>query len=795
MLGCNVLDWLSGLAALRTAMHLSERAAHVLKTVAGLRFRSLCQRITATHAVLLAIVVAILVSLSSSGLDRFAEASARRDLAANARVFDEILAGRALQMGDLADALAHDLSFRKALAAGDIMTIAKGLESAQLGSSNNKAFVLKLGGEILATDEAFLPDAKNLLVRVKAGASRGLIAQPDGFAQAVVVPIEVPDLLGWLVITRPLDGTELERLTELAAIPIEARLAESTSQPAWLPAVRIGGAIEHGQSERFLYHASELEALEEGISPRLLLRYSLAHSNATYAGLNWLYLAFALGGVGLSLFLSWRVARGLSERLYQLDEATRMISQGHEVALAIDTYDEIGRLAQSFTTMAAAIKDRERQITHLGLHDGLTGLPNRKLFNEQLANVLSRRRDGEQVMCAYVDLDDFKIVNDTLGHPAGDALLRMLADHVREDLSDALIARLGGDEFAIFVDGIGADGSLVRVAERLMQAFSRTLVINGQHARCGASIGIAVAPNDGNDVDTLIKNADLALYRAKYEGKDAYHFFESSLDEAARTRRQLEIDLRKAITSGGFELKFQPLYCVAERSLTGFEALIRWNHPDRGQIKPEAFIALAEETGLIVPIGEWVIREACHHASTWPDGLTVSVNVSPKQFAASGLSSAILQALSSSGLAPHRLELEITERTFSADIDATLATLNRLRSIGVRIALDDFGTGYLSLSCLKSFPFDKLKIDRSFVEDLGTSVTGHAIIRAITTLADALGMETLAEGVEDHEQLEVLAREGCRHVQGYLFSKPVSAAEVANLVDGGEPSTGRRFGR
>ena len=294
-----------------------------------------------------------------------------------------------------------------------------------------------------------------------------------------------------------------------------------------------------------------------------------------------------------------------------------------------------------------------------------------------------------------------------------------------------------------------------------------------------------MAPTDGEDGITLMKNADLALYRAKHEGKSTYHFFEPALDEAARQRRQTELDLRAAIKEGGFELHFQPLYSLAERRLTGFEALIRWNHPTRGRVSPAEFIPLAEETGLIIPIGEWVMREACSQASGWPADVSVAVNVSPKQFSATGIASTVMSALAASGLSPNRLELEITESIFIADVEATLATLHSLRNLGVKIALDDFGTGYSSLSYLRSFPFDKVKIDKSFVEDLGTSSNGHAVIRAITTLAAALGMETLAEGVEDIAQFEVLEREGCQNIQGYLFSRPVAADAVAGLLRDG----------
>ncbi|WP_349514140.1 EAL domain-containing protein [Erythrobacter sp. NFXS35] len=759
--------------------------AKALNRLAKLRFGSLRARIAVLYASLFAVVLALVVTLAGSGLSRFAETSAARDLAANARVFDEILAARARQMGDQAGVLARDFGFREAVATGDAPTIASALSSLQSRVRSDAAFVLTLDGEVLAADASAAPAAADLWARLDAGETRGIIKGKDGLALAAAAPIEAPDLIGWLVIAQPLDRAELDRLVELAPIALEAQVVEASRQPGWLQAANTGDVFERQEGERLLYHVSDLTVLQEGVAPRLVLSHSLTETLAAYSGLKWLLAALAVGGIVLVLGLSWRVAHSVTQPLQQLDAATRLIGEGREVVLSITTDDEIGRLASSFNHMATAIEERERQIIHVGLHDGLTGLPNRKLFTEQLANTLARRRDGEQVMIAYVDLDDFKMVNDTLGHPAGDTLLRAVADHLREDHPDALIARLGGDEFAILVDGIAEGDSLGGIADALQRCFGRSMTINGQAATCGASIGIAMAPGDGNDGVTLMKNADLALYRAKHEGKSTYHFFEPSLDDAARRRRQLEIDLRSAIRDGEFELHFQPLYCVAERRLTGFEALIRWNHPTRGQVSPVDFIPLAEETGLIIPIGEWVIREACHHASTWPDDVSVAVNVSPKQFTATGLASTILQALAASRLPPQRLELEITESIFIADIDATLTTLHSLRNLGVRIALDDFGTGYSSLSYLRSFPFDKVKIDRSFVEDLGTNGNGHAIIRAITTLADALGMETLAEGVEEIAQFEVLEREGCRHIQGFLFSRPVPAIAVAGLLSDG----------
>ncbi len=764
-------------------------ARKLLAWLSGFRLDTLSARIALLYAALFALVLGLVVTLAVGGLSRFGEASAARDLAANARVFDEILAARARQMGDQADVLARDFGFREAVATGDAPTIASALSSLETRVRADGAFVLTLDGEVLAADSTGMPAPETLRKRLEDGSKRGIIASgtsaDGGLALAAAAPIEAPDLIGWLVIAQPLDRAELDRLVELAPISLEASVVEATRQPRWLRNARADAVFEREETERLLYHVSDLAVLQDGIAPRLVLRHSLEQSLAAYASLKWWLIVLAAGGIVLVLGLSWKVARSVTEPLHQLDEATRLIGEGREVSLAIRTGDEIGRLAQSFNQMVAAIDERERRIIHVGLHDGLTGLPNRKLFTEQLVNVLARRRTGEQVMIAYVDLDDFKMVNDTLGHPAGDALLRLVADHLREDLPDALIARLGGDEFAILIDGIADKASLGNIADSLQRSFDRPLSINGQHASCGASIGIAMAPGDGEDGITLMKNADLALYRAKHEGKSTYHFFEPALDEAARQRRQLELDLRAAIREGGFELNFQPLYSLAEKRLTGFEALIRWNHPTRGRVSPAEFIPLAEETGLIIPIGEWVLREACHQACTWPADVTVAVNVSPKQFAATGIAATVLSALSASGLSPHRLELEITESIFIADVDMTLATLHSLRNIGVKIALDDFGTGYSSLSYLRSFPFDKVKIDRSFVEDLGTSSNGHAMIRAITTLANALGMETLAEGVEDIAQFEVLEREGCQNIQGYLFSRPVAADAVAGLLRDG----------
>jgi len=746
----------------------------------ALRFGSLKLRIAVLYAGLFALVLAATALIADQGLSRFGENSAARDMEANARVFDEILTLRASQMRGSADVLARDFGFREAVATGDGATIGSALESLKSRSRSDAAFVVGLDGSLVAAGDARIGSTEAMWSALDEGRQRGIIPVGGQLSLAAASPIMSPDLTGWLVLAQPLDRAELDRLVQLAAIELDARVELAGDLPEWMRLATNGEVFERTTDERFLYQVSSVPALQEGLEPRLVLRHSLSRSLAQYSSLQYLLAALALGGIILVVGLSWRVARTVTGPLQKLDEATRLIAEGRDVDLATGSDDEIGRLATSFNVMVAAIEERERKIMHVGLHDDLTGLPNRKFFLEQLDQALPRLKDGDRVMVVYVDLDDFKLVNDTLGHPAGDALLRDIAAHLEACLPEALIARLSGDEFVLMLAIPPGASSLAAVAERISACFERKVTIDGQQAECTASLGIAMAPGDGRDAATLMKNADLALYRAKSEGKSTYHFFEPELDELARKRRQTELDMRTAIREGGFVLNFQPLYDMAEEELKGFEALIRWPHPERGLIGPMDFIPLAEETGLIIPIGDWVLREACRQAAQWPGEVSVAVNISPKQFAAPNLAQTILQALSSSGLAPSRLELEITESIFISDIERTLSTLHNLRSLGVRIALDDFGTGYSSLSYLRSFPFDKVKIDRSFVKDLGTG-NAHAIIRAITTLADALGMDTLAEGVESDEQFDILKREGCQYIQGYLFGRPMAGDAVFEL--------------
>jgi diguanylate cyclase (GGDEF)-like protein len=757
---------------------MTSRAALVRR----FRFKSLKLRMAVAYVGLFAVILALVLLLAGNGIARFGENSATRDLAANARVFDEIIRLRAQQMRGSADVLSRDFGFREAVATADASTIESALLSLRERSRSDAAFVVGLDGSIVGSSEAALPPVAALWDALDGGQSHGIVEIGDKLALAAASPIEAPDTIGWLVVAQPLDSAEMQRLSKLAAVDISARVVRARRLPPELGALAHGRVVESGDGERILHHVSALPALQQGLRPRLVLDHSLSEALEEYSGLQWLLAALAAAGLTLVVIMSWRVARTITRPLSALDEATRRLGEGRDAKVAVTSDDEIGRLGASFNAMVDAIAERERQITHVALHDGLTNLPNRKLFIEQLDQALARRRGDTRLMVVYVDLDDFKVVNDTLGHPAGDALLRDVAGHLQHILDDAIVARLGGDEFAILFGDLPPTENLAALADKLQDCFDRAIRIDGQQVDASASMGIAVAPGDGLDGTTLMKNADLALYRAKRDGKATYHFFEPSLDEQARHRRQMELDLRLAIRDGGFELYFQPLYSMHEERLKAFEALIRWPHAEAGMISPVEFIPLAEETGLIIQIGEWVIREACRQAASWPGDLSVAVNISPKQFTSPNLASVVLSALASSGLPAHRLELEITESIFIANVEKTLDALHSLRALGVRIALDDFGTGYSSLSYLRSFPFDKLKIDQSFVRDLTQGGNANAVIRAITTLADALGMETLAEGVEDEAQAEILRQEGCHQIQGYLLSKPIDARAVQAYI-------------
>ncbi|WP_407115948.1 EAL domain-containing protein [Bradyrhizobium sp. LMG 9283] len=427
----------------------------------------------------------------------------------------------------------------------------------------------------------------------------------------------------------------------------------------------------------------------------------------------------------------------------------------------------------------------EAKITHMAQHDALTDLPNRVLLRERMEHAIAVTRNGGlDLAVLMLDLDRFKEVNDTLGHPAGDALLRAVAARLRECVTEtALIARLGGDEFAVIDYVTNPAVEAAALAENVRKALCEPFDLGDHRVTVGTSIGIAIAPRDGNDSDVILKSADLALYSAKSGGRGAFRFFEPELDQLMHARRNLEREMRDALAGRQFELHYQPFVSPATGKTCGFEALLRWHHPQRGLVLPGEFIPLAEETGLIVPLGEWVLRTACAEAAKWPTDLRIAINLSPAQFRSKELVPVIVGALASSGVAPHRLELEVTETVIMHDSEAVFSALAQLRELGVRIALDDFGTGYSSLSFLQRFSFDKIKIDRSFVNELSSvRVEAHHLARAVVRFAVSLGKTTTAEGVETKEQLDILREEGCAETQGYYFSRPMPASDIPRML-------------
>jgi diguanylate cyclase (GGDEF)-like protein len=425
----------------------------------------------------------------------------------------------------------------------------------------------------------------------------------------------------------------------------------------------------------------------------------------------------------------------------------------------------------------------EKQIAHLAHYDALTDLPNRVLFRELLEREIERAKRGEQLAVLYIDLDEFKSVNDSLGHPVGDELLKTVASRLQSCIRETdFVARLGGDEFAIVQTGVKQPSDVVELVKRIYDTIREPSECLGHQVTTDASIGIALAPHDGSDLNQLLKSADLAMYGAKADGRRTYRFFEPEMDARVKARRTLELDIRQAIATGGFELQYQPIVNFLSNEIVGCEALLRWNHPVRGTISPAEFIPIAEETGLICQLGDWVLATACAEAANWQPSIKLAVNVSPVQFRSHAFSLKVANLLAATGLAANRLELEITEAALIRDDEAALTMLKHLRDIGVRIALDDFGTGYSSLSYLRRFPFDKIKIDRCFINDIAEAEGSSSIVQAVINIARARNMTTTAEGIETKEQREMLLSFGCTEMQGDLFSRARSVSEIRMLL-------------
>ena len=545
----------------------------------------------------------------------------------------------------------------------------------------------------------------------------------------------------------------------LARFPaVDARNGPQISSAAAFPEMRRAGLRSSLQQ-----HISSVDGQDRLLAFRLLQRYPLVVGTTrtiSSALTEWRKQTSYL--IGATLLLELMVlSLGLLMARHMRNQ--RILSEEHAGRLRAEADAQLGYMAQ---------------------HDALTGLPNRLLFQSRLQEELARSRRGASFALLCLDLDAFKDVNDSFGHPVGDMLLQAVTVRLREETRETdTVARLGGDEFAIIQTGAEQPAAAIALAERLVARLAEPFDLDIHEAAIGVSIGIAMLPGDGEDADTALKNADLALYRAKGDGRGTFRLFEPAMDSAMQRRSALVRDLRHGLEIGQFELFYQPIMDKHAARIQSFEALIRWRHPERGLVLPDEFIPVTEEIGLIRPLGAWVLAKACADAMQWPERIGVSVNLSSVQFINGNLLQDVRQALLASGLPPHRLELEITETVLIQNSEATLALLNEMKALGVSIALDDFGTGYSSLGYLRKFPFDRVKIDKSFVDDLRLSGDATAIVRSVTSLCQALGMATTAEGVETAQQFDGVQANGCTHVQGYLFSRPVPAAEIPALCE------------
>jgi len=768
-------------------------------------FRSLSARLTVQFALLFAAAMLVVSAALSTLISGSAAQQVESQLQSSGAVYDRLWQQRSRELQNAAQLLARDFGFRAAVATGDTATVQSALGNAAARLRVRTAFIVGADGRVWGIDSAVpAPQAASLWTSLDEGRLTGVSVISGRPRQLVAAPIMAPTLIGWVVFASDLDSKEMRGLESLSAIPLQAAVivddrdgwAEASGSLSALDQrdipvieghVAQAAAFEMNvRGQRAIALAKPLPTFSSGDKAMLLLAYPKAEAMADERKLQWALALLTLLGLSLVALATWRAAGRITQPLARLDDAAGRLASGEPVQGQVRGTDELARLASSFNDMVGRIAEREQRITQLAFNDVLTELPNRTMFQQQLDHLFRAFEGGGSIFALHcLDLDQFKVINDTLGHPAGDTLLIEASRRVRQAAGGHFVARLGGDEF-IVLQSVGDDRQAIdRLARDILDTVSQPLTIDGNELVPSTSIGIAIAPQDGADGEALLRSADLALYRAKEAGRGTFAFFEESLNERAQERRQLETDLRLAIERGEFELHYQPLFDLEQNCICSFEALIRWNHPTRGMIQPGEFVPVAEDTGLIVPIGAWAVREACARAATWPQNIRVAVNVSAVQFHRGALHETILAALAASGLEPSRLEVEITESVFLEGGETTLKLLHSLRSLGVRVALDDFGTGYSSLSYLQSFPFDKLKIDRSFIQNLLTRDGATAIVHAITELANALGIETTAEGVEETAQLEELRAHGCSSVQGYLFAEPMTAGDVDQLFKDG----------
>ncbi|MGA3301666.1 MAG: EAL domain-containing protein [Methylovirgula sp.] len=587
----------------------------------------------------------------------------------------------------------------------------------------------------------------------------GLLFNPSGrheqrLADGRVIMIEERRTSDGGVIGLRVDITDLKRREESFRLLFDGNpvpMFVCTVEDQRMLAVNDAAVEHYGYDRQALLGMRISEIHDDSVAGDLLALYD--QSLETEAGKTWKHRKADGSIIDVAIF------------------SRRLIYDGHE-ALLIAATDITER------------KRAEARVAFMAHHDALTSLPNRILLRLRMNDMLARmQRTGLAAAALCIDLDNFKAVNDTLGHPFGDLLLQAVADRLRSLLREHdTVARLGGDEFAILQSDVTQPEQVSALAQRLLKVISEPYELEGHQIRVGASIGIALAPGDASDPDRLLKNADMALYRAKGDGKGTFRFFEAEMDARVQKRLRLEMDLRSALQTNALKVYYQPIVDLSSGDVNGFEALIRWPHAERGMIPPTEFIPVAEEMGLIAQIGAFVLDRACTDAARWPDHVKIAINLSALQFRHGDLLAIVMTALQNSGLPAYRLELEITESVLLEKSDNMLETLKALRALGVRISMDDFGTGYSSLSYLRSFPFDKIKIDRSFVRDLSVNADSQAIVRAIVGLGKSLGMTITAEGIEEEAHVARLRAEGCNEGQGFLFSHARPANEVEAML-------------
>ncbi|HEV2595206.1 MAG TPA: EAL domain-containing protein [Sphingomicrobium sp.] len=762
-------------------------------------FRSLTARLTVQFALLFAAAMVGASVTLSTVIAGAASRQAERELQSSAAVFEQLWQLKAAEIQERATLSIRNPVLRKGVANDDQLAIRAALQALSRRLGVESVLLVTADGKVVSSEGSLgRSDGANFLKPLQRGTRSGISVLSGRLRELVAVPIPGAMPARWIVTASDPVTSDIRGLERLSAVPLHATLLVR-SNGRWSAAGRAMGltaeaaqlAEAHARSGAFglTLDGKPSRALAKSLPgffgdgrAILLLAYPKASAVADAKTLQLILGLVTLVGLLLVGLATWRAAQRITQPLARLDDAAGRLAAGEHVQVRVRGEDELARLAGSFNAMVGKIAEREQRITQLAFNDTLTGLPNRTMFQQQLEHQFRSLEGGDRLFALHcLDLDQFKVVNDTLGHPAGDALLIEAAHRVRQAARGHFVARLGGDEFVV-LQTVGDDRDAIdRLARDILGEITRPLSLEGNEIRPSTSIGIAIAPQDGRDGGTLLRSADLALYRAKEGGRGSYAFFEESLNERAQQRRQLETDLRLALERSELELFYQPLFDLEHNRICSFEALLRWRHPTRGLVLPAEFVHVAEDTGLIVPIGAWVIREASAEAISWPDHVRVAVNVSAVQFHRGPLNETIVHALAESGLPPARFEVEITESIFLDGGDTTLRLLHQLRSLGVRIALDDFGTGYSSLSYLQSFPFDKLKIDRSFIQNLLTRNGASAIVHAITELANALGIETTAEGVEETAQLMELRAHGCSSVQGYLFSEPMTASDVRKL--------------